>query len=366
MIDWSASGLRQRWWVDLLDSRGNTLGVLDGVTSMSVSLKAGAAVRGSGTLELTLRSDLDLRSVMARIWVETTDPAGTVHRDPILTGHLDADEESEDGTGATVSVQVRDATSRLDPQLGTGLWADIGDSVTGLLRDYLGRVGITAPALTETSHTVRTGMVWTADKTWREVITTLADTAGLAAAWADEWGTVHLAPYVLPSNRPISTTWAHGPSSTILPAYSTTSNTSKIPNHLSRVSKADENQLPLVSEIWDTDPSSDWSTVTRGMTIADVQTNVDAADQATLDARAARDWALARRVTRKLTLGKRWEPIRLGDRVRVITGPRHRGATVLPGRDLTATVQGIEIKAEAGKPLQTAQIALEEVVTDGQ
>lgn len=360
-IDWAASGLRQRWWVDLLDLQGNVTGTLDGVTAMSVSWKAGAPVRGSGTLTVTPRANLDLLGAMARIWVETSDPAGNTHKAPILTGHLEADEDAETAAGSTVTIQVRDPTARLDPQLGTGLWADIGDNVTALLRDYLSRVQITAPALTDTAETLRTPLIWTADKTWREVVTTLADTAGLSAAWSDEWGTIHLDPYVLPRDRPILHEWGHGPRSTQLAAYTVARNTSSIPNHLTRVSKSEPDVYPLVSEIWDTDPASPWSTVSRGRTVADVEVGVDAASQAVLDARAAQDWAKARRLTRKFVVGRRWQPARLGDRVRYRTAPRPRGDAALDGYDTTATLQGYEIRATAGHPLETAQATLEEV-----
>lgn len=361
-VDWGASGLRHRWWVDVLDMQRQRLNLLDGVTSMSISQKAGAAVRGSGQITVELQDSYDLLELtsMARIWLEVTDPVGNVHTQPLLTGLMESGSTREGPLGQTLPVDIKDPTARLDPVTGQELSVPAGTNVSGKIREWLTFIGVDDPQLTETGTVTRTAMHFGADETWRSVINTLGDVAGYAACWADEWGTIQVHPYVAPQHRPTVDLWQYGPGSTMLPEFTVEWDHARIPNHLVRISKADQDVAALRSEIRDYD-SVGWGFYARGMWVADVKLDVDAADQATLDAITVRDWRTARSRYRRWIIDTRWRPVRLGDRIRLRTGPGRDGDTPAGGWDRDLTLQGWEIKADAGQPLDIVQATLDEV-----
>lgn len=359
-MDWSASGIRQRWWAELLDSSGNLLSTIDGATGFQVDAKAGADVQLSGTLDLQLQGPLAWRSHQCRIWTETTGPDGQTASHPLITGLMEAGNSRRTATGVSVSVQLLDPTTRLDSAIGETLSAAAGTVITTRIRQVLADLAITDPAITESSRTLSTPMVWTPTATWRRVLNDLAGAANYRAAWADGWGRLQIHPYVLPSARPVALELVHGPAATFAADISEETNAAKIPNHLVVMSTSDGESAPMSAQRWDLDPESDWSVPARGgRVISRVEENVDAADQQTLEAHADRLWASSRSLSRKLRIAMRWQPVQLADRVRLVSGPTSWADRL----SASATVQGIAVKGEAGQPLGPAELDLE--VIDG-
>ncbi len=361
MLDYTRTGLRQRWWVDVLTPTRQLVGTLDGVTDFTVTHKLGATIRGSGRLGLHVRQQHDLLGMLVRLWVETSDPVtGESDRHPLLTAVAEVDSTARAVTAHQQQPQLKDRTCLLDDVLGASVSIPAGSNITGLIRQYLGDLGETAPSITESSATTRTGMYFEAGETWRHVVSTLADAAGYAATWSDPYGTLQVHPYVLPSDRPIVGELRHGAGATFRPTVTVDRDVSQVPNHLVMVARGDGDVEPLRAELWDTDPASPWSTVSRGRTIPRVETNVDAADQGVLDDQARRTWQQARSVRTSYTVDARWQPRLLGDRLRLVTGP-----TPAPGEagqpiDTTATVDTVEIRGQAGRPLDYTTLTLQE------
>lgn len=353
---WHLSGLRQRWWVDLLDMSGNLLGTMDGVKSFSLDFKAGADVRGSGSLDITLTGPFEWRNKLCRIWVEVDD-GYVVQPYPVMTALMEAGSEARDDTMATVSVNLMDLTIRFDAAKGTALSLPAGTLVTGKLREYLVALGFPNPAITESSKTLASGMYWDAGTTWRKILGDLTTSIGFRPVRADELGNVVVSPYTLPQSRPIVSEIKHGPEATFLSKWAQETNATDIPNHLVVVSNSDGETAALVAERWDNDADSPWSTVSRGRTISRVETNVDAADQTVLEAHADRLWANSRGVTRSLRMDMRWRPFSLEDRVSILTGATAWGEFL----STTATIQGMNVNGAAGEPLSNMQLNLREV-----
>lgn len=356
-MDWSADGITQRLWVDLLDLDRNLVQRLDGVTGVQVSHKAGSVVRGTGQLDMVLPAGLDLLGFLARPWVEVS-AGGQTESFPLMTGMIEVASHDRTPTGVRGPVQLLDLTARLDAVLGDGLSVPAGTVATTKIRELLGALGFTAPAITESSRTLPAARYWDAGSTWRAVINDLGGVVGHAAVWCDVWGTVQCHPYRLPADRPVAHEWAHGPRATFRARLGVESNEAEVPNHLVVIGTSEADAPPLTAERWDTDPASRWSTVSRGREIPRVESNVEAADQATLEEKADRLWVSARSVARTWTVGARWEPMQLGDVVRLVTGAagEHQPVEVL------GTVQGFEVKAQAGRPLDVVQVTLKELI----
>lgn len=358
-MDWAATGLRHRWWAELLDVNGQILRQIP-ATGFSIDAKAGADVQLSGSLDLVLTGEpLAWSSHQCRISVEADAGREKIRR-PLLTGLMEAGDETRTPHGVEMSLQLLDPTVRLDAAIGEARSAGPGTLITGRIRQVLAELGILDPAITESSRTLSTGMVWTPTVTWRRMLNDLTGAANYRATWADEWGRLQVHPYLLPSSRPVAAQLVHGPSATFLPEVGQQTNAAKIPNHLVVTSQSDGETEPMVAVRSDTDPASQWSIPARGgRVISRVEENIEAADQATLEAHADRLWASSRSLSRKLALKMRWQPIRLGDRLRVVAAPSDAGGRL----DVDVTVQGIALSGSAGQPLDLAQLELE--VIDG-
>lgn len=356
MIDWSASGLKHRVWIDTLDRNRNRTGTLDGVKSFSISMKNGSPIRGSGTIDIDLQSNINLRSIMVRPWVEVSFD-GESESYPLLTAFLNYDDRLDSSSSVKISAQMSDTTIRLDDSVGQGYSIASGTVVTTQIRTILNNLGFANPAITESSRTTSTNMYWGNDKTWRNVISDLASVANFAAAYADPWGNIQVRPYVLPTKRPIAHTWRHGETATFDENITVTTNAGDIPNHLVVVAKTNGDTAANVVERWDTDPNSSWSTVTRGYTVPKPVSDVDAADLATLNEKADRLWAEARATLIHRQLIKRWEPVSLSEVVKFVANP-----TPIALEEYSyGTIENWEFKWDAGGPLQDATCKLREV-----
>jgi hypothetical protein len=103
----------------------------------------------------------------------------------------------------------------------------------------------------------------------------------------DEHGVAVVKPYTSPQYRPEEYVYADGADSIMLPEVEQTLDLFSVPNQWVLV-VSDPDQAALTSTYTNSDPASPTSTVSRQRTIVDFRTEQDAADQATLDAKAAR------------------------------------------------------------------------------
>lgn len=155
-------------------------------------------------------------------------------------------------------------------------------AIATLLASYTFAISITPSALT-----LPAGMEWAPGTTYLQILNDLLAAINYKSATFDENGQLTCTPYVLPSLRSSEFTYATGPESVMLSdEIDDDIDLFDVPNVFILI-KSDADATPLVGTYTNSNPASPTSTVSRGITIADVQTEVDAADQPTITALAA-------------------------------------------------------------------------------
>lgn len=137
----------------------------------------------------------------------------------------------------------------------------------------------------------------------------------------DERGSAIVRPYVVPDQRPEEYVYADDQDSVMLPTVDQTMDLFGVPNRWTMV-VSDPDRVALTSTYTNTSPGSLTSTVRRGRIIVDVETGVDAADQAALDARVRRKAFEASQVYEAIEFSTGIMPIHSGNDVyRLTFGP---------------------------------------------
>lgn len=137
------------------------------------------------------------------------------------------------------------------------------------------------------SLTLPAAMEWETGTPKLRIVNDLLAALNYESAWFDEWGTLVCRPYQSPTVRPPLWSYRDDSASVISGDVGQTIDLFDVPNRwVLTVSEAD--RVKLTTTYTNTDPASPTSTVSRGRIITDVRTDEDAANQATLDAKAQR------------------------------------------------------------------------------
>lgn len=360
-LNWRSSGLRLRVRAALVDRiSGAVVGTLGSVRSIAVEKNLNATVRNGATLEMDITRPVDWRAVLVRVYV-TGELNGASETHPIITGVPTVPAEVEDDAQISTTVTLRDRTSALDDIVGSPQTFPAGQPVLYTLQQILADRGIAEPRISDAAggtpiretYTAKTGA------SWRSVVTDLAQSIGYGAAWADPMGVLVLAPYVEPAQRAPLFTVGDDPAA--LPTDNHVERTlkSSVPNHFILYTGSD---TPLIAEGWDDLDSSPWS-VYNQPTIA-YSAQVEAADQASLNAQLARVMADARRSDTTYTLKTRFFALGEGRELELMDAGRVR----LPARglarepiDAVATVTKINWSWTAGSVPELMTLELEGV-----
>lgn len=154
-------------------------------------------------------------------------------------------------------------------------------------------------------------MEWDPGTTYLRVVNDLLAAINYESASFDEVGRFVAKPYVSPTVRASGYTYATDAVSVISGDVTQTIDLFSVPNKwVLVVSEAD--RPPLIGTYVNASPASPTSTVARGRTIVDYRTEQDAADQITLDAKAARLAVDASQVFESITFSTAVMPIHSG------------------------------------------------------
>jgi hypothetical protein len=168
--------------------------------------------------------------------------------------------------------------------------------------------------VTASASTLPTTQEWDPGTSKLRIINDLLGAINYQSLSFDEWGRAIVRPYTAPSQRPEEYTYADGESSLMLAKVDQELDLFGVPNRwVLVVSNADRSAL--TSSYLNQDPASPTSTVRRGRTITDFRTEQDAADQVTLDAKAARLAFEASQVFEHLSFSTGLMPIHSGNDV---------------------------------------------------
>lgn len=274
-------------WIELLDAESNPLGPLDRVTAASVEQNVNATIRGGLSLSLRESDDgpLDWGTVRFRPWVRVngmTWPLGVyLPASPSLT---------HDEFGRAWSVPCLDPTSVLDQdEVAATYTVPAGTVVTTEVAAIIIGAGELQLAITPSPLTTRSAMTWEPGTTKLRIVNDLLASINYFSLWADRRGRFRAEPYRRPQDRPLDATFAAGETAIHSPDWSREIDIAAVPNRVILVVDGDDENVGLVSTADNTDPNSPYSIPSRaGRVVTRPYTNVEAADQATLDALAQR------------------------------------------------------------------------------
>ena len=321
-------------WVELLDADDHPVGALDGVVSCRVEHNVNAVIRGG--MSLTLRGDaLEWATVRFRPWIVVnglTWPLGVyLPASPAL---------SHDEFGDTWDVPCVDKLSVLDQDVATSAYpVPAGVTVTTRIGSVIAGAGEYSMALTPSSLTTRSPMMWEPGTTKLRIVNDLLSSINYFSLWADRRGQYRGEPYRRPQDRPVTATFTEGEYAIHSPRWTREQDIAGVPNRVVLIVEGDDDNPGMTATATNADPTSPYSTVSRGgRVVARTYTNVEAADQSTLDNLAAH--YLAEASTPSATLRVAHAPVPLDGNavVRFTSG----------GVDTLAVVEGWQLDLKPG------------------
>ena len=144
-----------------------------------------------------------------------------------------------------------------------------------------------AASIIPSSLTLPTAMEWEPGTTKLRILNDLLGAINYESAFFNEQGTLICRPYQSPADRSVEYSYSADEASVITGGVGQTLDLFDVHNKWVLV-KSEPDLPPLVGTYTNTSPSSPTSTVSRGRVIVDFRDETDAADQATIDAKAER------------------------------------------------------------------------------
>ena len=317
-------------------STESVTGRLDGVTSCRVEHNVNAAIRGGCSLSLrdVAGQDLDWASVRFRPWVRVNNltwPLGVfLPASPSL---------SHDEFGSAWEVSCLDKTSILDQDVMTSSYSvPVGTVVTDRVAELISGAGEASTAITPSTLTTRSPQTWEPGTSRLRIINDLLDGINYFSLWADRHGQYRAEPYRRPQDRSLAATFAAGEAAIHSPRWSRAQDIAGVPNRTVVIVEGDEDTPGMTATADNTDPASPYSIPSRGRVVARTYTGVEAADQPTLDALAARYLADASTPSATLEVQHASVPLDGNDVVRFASA----------GVDTLAVVEGWQVDLTPG------------------
>lgn len=283
----------ERYWTfryELLDGSNVKLADLENVTSCRITQNWFADIKRKAQFGLR-ESDQEIDYLTARI-----KPYAQLHLPPYQSNDyvewplgvflLSSPTRESDDTGKV----VRDVDGY--DQLQVYLDDKVDERYTvpasaGYMESVVTLLGGVDRVVTYTSSTLTADMEWEPGTPKLTIINNLLNALNYNSLSFDEDGRAVVSPYVSPSTRTEEFTYTDDDTSLILPKMSQDLDLFSVPNKWVLV-VSNPDQDAVIGTYTNSNPASPTSTVRRGRTIVDYRTEQDAADQAALDAKAAR------------------------------------------------------------------------------
>lgn len=272
--------------VELLTAAEAPAGTLDGVTGGSVLYTSANSVHGSASISVTDNGQaVDWLTARVRP-VVTVDGYGDTALGVFLVSEAP---ESWDDTGRTWAVKLLDKATILDQDsVDAAYTLDAGTVVTDAVVTLISSTGEANTAVTPSAATLVGPLVWPAGTTKLQIVNDLLSVINYFSLYCNGDGQYRGDPYTVPAARPAVWDFLDGENCIYLPGLTKDVDLFAIPNTVIAIGQGDGTTAALVSTATNDDPTSPYSTVSRGRTITTVYTGVEAADQPTLDAYALR------------------------------------------------------------------------------
>jgi len=274
---------------DLLSREEAPKGVLDGVDEGrpgSLDWVANASVKGGGSITIVdIGQSVDWLNDRIRP-VIIIDGVGEF---PLGVFLFSETPETWGDTGRSWTVGLLDKTTIPDQDAVDTTYAlDAGTVITTAVTDLITSTGETNIAVTPSTATLAGPLVWDAGTTKLQIINDLLAAANYFSLHCDGNGQFRAEPYIRPAARPILWEFLDGETAIYSPDFERDIDLFNIPNKVVAVGQGSASTAALTSTATNEDPTSPYSYPSRGRWITSTVTGVEAADQATLDARARR------------------------------------------------------------------------------
>lgn len=199
------------------------------VTGGTLELSAFSDAKASATLDFVGAEVPDSRSLV-RAYQSYSTPGGEVER---ALATLEFSVASAELRGPIVSgtMECQGVLARLaSKRYGAPFAIPAGTRAVELAAELCGSLGLRVNA-TPSGYEVKAGVAIERDKaSYLAIVNRLLSMAGYASAWADAYGTVQMAPYVEPTERPAALTLHDGEGGVMYPEVTRRSDWAGTPN----------------------------------------------------------------------------------------------------------------------------------------
>lgn len=259
------------------------------VTAASISNNALAEIKRTAKFTLVDDGNINFLSDRIKPYARLKMPDGGYSEWPLGVFIPTTPPRKSDATDVvTREIEAYDLLQVLvDDKVADRFTITTGSNYIASVKSLLDGAGIASQNLTATDKTLPADRDWDPGTTKLSIINDLLGAINYRSLWFDENGVAIAQPYVTPEVRASEYTYRDDDSSVIFPTVQHSLDLFALPNQwVLYVSEADRE--PLRSVYTNSSPNSPTSTVNRGRTIVAAPEQVDAADQATLDALAER------------------------------------------------------------------------------
>lgn len=365
-----------RWEVlkhDPATGLDNLVGVLDGVSTGSLTWTQNVSVKGAGKVSVL---DLDVAQAgMLRI-ADIATYSARLRPVCVIQGLpetslgvflLTAAGEDWDTTGRTWSFELLDKNTVPDQEdVDSSYSVPAGTTILAQVKIILQSCGETINVDASNTAVTASNMTWDIGTSKLKIINDLLDVANYNSLWMDGNGNYMVTPYVLPVNRSVNydilgvpRELRDGEQGIYKPQWSRDKDSYDVPNKVIAIQAADgADTAALTGSYTNADPASPYSTVSRGRTITatltdvDVPAGTDASKIAFLQAKAQISLNAQSAVQATVKVDHLPIPIRVSDVLRFANGKA--------GTDGRYVVTGIQLDAT---PLGMMQSTLQEVIS---
>ena len=264
------------------------------------------SIKGGGTI--TVRDTgqkIDWPNARIKPWRQHVFQNGDVEEFPLGVYLMSAPVEEWDSLGRKWRVELLDKNSILDSDIVTDENGDpvtfsvvAGKNLTDVVISLIAMTGEPTPAITSEFTPLSKDMSWAVGTPILKIINDLLAAGNHFSLMCDMHGQYRIHPYVRPSERPViydrgthfgpETPFSYGESSLMSPEWSRDLDIYAVPNRWVSITQGDSENEALVATATNEDPISPFSYQARGRWITQVETAVEAVDEAALLAHAER------------------------------------------------------------------------------
>ena len=277
-----------RWTIELLDSRDRPMGVISTVKEGNLSLSSTDRLGGSAAL--VIDADIGTQINWARDRCRVVYDPGVPGWEPWSLGVFLFSSPVKRVTNLTVGYECELQTKLavLDEATTAGPWAAPADTnLVQTVQDLILSTGENRLAVTTMHTAASSSIVYDTGEHLLSVCNDLLTAANYFAVHMDGNGQYILAPYVVPSERPVAWTFARGETAIHSGDWSIEQDHSSVPNRVEVFTPGSEDEDPIIGVATNSDPESPYSVQARDRWVVRRE-QVEAAGQAEADALAAR------------------------------------------------------------------------------